>query len=128
MKRCTGCGRDYRGKGTIAIVAREGKPTRARVCPTCAKRGVVIVLGGAAAAPLACGHAADVCSICRPSRDKAADVAAVAKALEGRAKVYASTRVVTAGQTGDRPDPYSEGLAEGLRSAAAFLRSGRWGA
>jgi len=43
LSRCKGCGGEYR-KGSIAVLFfQKGGSARTRVCPSCVKRGVLVV-------------------------------------------------------------------------------------
>lgn len=126
MKRCAVCVKPYRS-GTIALV-KEGADTwkRKRVCGTCAKGGVLVVAGAAAASRCACRKPATTCAGCaneQERRDRAAQLADLVRKLRAYAKTYAAA-------VDERPanerDEYTDGVADGLERAADMVKSGDW--
>jgi len=116
VKRCGKCREPYR-TGRMAYVTTGGKVKRLRVCPKCAKVGVLVVAAEQAAS-CNCGKPAKFCGACATDaahKDKAADVSGALAQL--RAWV-ALTKTVES--------EFSHGRADGLSSAIGLLESGRF--
>ena len=119
MKTCKVCGHEYR-IGRIAFIMGKRGLKSARVCQTCADKGVVLV----AASPIQackCGKPATKCHVCAGA--KSGDLSDAIKVLEGRAK---ARKVMPIANMDEHTVETNDGFIEGLESAIELLRSGRF--
>ena len=123
MKRCGKCREPYRVGCIAHVMGERGKLTRVRVCPKCAKLGV-LVLAAQQAPSCTCGKPAKFCAACATNaerKDKAADVSKAIVTMKGWLRIAEG-----ADPKADGRNDYMEGRASGLTSAIELLESGRF--
>jgi len=123
MKRCGKCREPYRVGRIACITSARGKMTRVRVCPKCAKLGVLI-LAAEQTPSCKCGKAAKFCAACATNaerKDKATDVGKAIVTMKAWAKLAEGADPKVNGS-----NDFMAGRADGLTSAIDLLESGRF--
>lgn len=126
MRRCGGCGKQYRTGTMIFVSDGAGGLTRKRVGPCCAGRAVPVLVGSFEASRCKCGKPAVQCVICGVDGEKKGARLPLMEAetkIRNVAKAYKATH---GGDDMEDPDQvvYAQGRVDGLIAAADLLAAG----